>query len=50
MNFAEANEEADRYNTKYPESFKAEVVRILPENVDPITDGDNGWDVEITIL
>ena len=29
--------------------IKAEVVRILPESVDPIKEGDNGWDVELTV-
>jgi hypothetical protein len=48
MNFPEANEEADRLNRF--SSLKAEVVRILPEDIDPITDGDNGWDVEVTVL
>lgn len=47
MTFPEANEQADRLN-KYPE-FTATVVRILPEDVDPIQDGDNGWDVEVQI-
>ena len=28
----------------------AQVVRILPSNVDPVIEGDNGWDVEITVL
>lgn len=26
----------------------AQVIRILPESVDPIRPGDNGWDVKIT--
>ena len=29
---------------------KAEVVRILSRHVDPPKDGDNGWDVEVTML
>jgi hypothetical protein len=28
----------------------AEVVRILPEHVDPITEGDHGWDVKVTVI
>lgn len=48
MNFAKANEEADRLN-KYI-NLKATVVRILSEEVDPIQDGDNGWDVEVEVL
>ena len=28
----------------------AQVVRTLPAHVDPVIDGDNGWDVEITVL
>ena len=27
-----------------------EVVRILPENIDPQIKGDNGWDVEFTVI
>ena len=47
MNFPEANEQADRLN-KHDE-LTATVVRILPEDVDSIQDGDNGWDVEVQI-
>jgi hypothetical protein len=25
------------------------VVRILPEDIDPIKPDDNGWDVEVTV-
>lgn len=28
----------------------SEPVRILPAHIDPIQEGDNGWDVETTIL
>ena len=28
----------------------AELVRILPERIDPIQPDDNGWDVEVTVL
>jgi len=47
MTLAEATEYADRMNAKC--SSKAEVVRILLPHLDPIVDGDNGWDVEITV-
>lgn len=46
MKFPEANEYADKVNKSV--NLKAEVVRILPEDVDPIEDGDDGWDVEIS--
>lgn len=56
MNFSEANELADRINANnmgttgtLPEA-QATVVRILSEDVDPIKDGDNGWDVEVEVL
>ena len=26
-----------------------EIVRILPRDVDPVIDGDNGWDVKVVI-
>ena len=32
------------------EFLKTEVVRILPEHIDPIQPNDNGWDVETTVL
>lgn len=28
---------------------KAEIIRILPEDEDPIIDGDGGWDVLVTV-
>lgn len=28
----------------------AQVVRILPGHTDPILPGDDGWDVEVTVL
>lgn len=46
--FPHANEEADRINKQG--GVKAEVVRILPEDIDPIKDGDTGWCVEVTVL
>lgn len=48
LTFPAANAEADKINKQG--GSKAEVVRILPEDIDPITDGDSGWDVEVTIL
>ena len=27
-----------------------EIVRTLPENIDPPIKGDNGWDVEFTVI
>ena len=46
MTRSEANEYAkslDKHDT-----MSAQVVRILPESIDPIVSGDNGWDVQIT--
>lgn len=51
MKFDEAKATVDRYNrTNSQSSLMAKVVRILPENVDPPIEGDNGWDVEITVI
>jgi len=47
MTFPKANEYADKVNQSM--NLKATVVRILSEEVDPIQDGDNGWDVEIEV-
>ena len=33
--------------TKDPDCY-AEIVRILPANIDPVKPGDSGWDVQIT--
>lgn len=46
--FAHANEEADKINKQG--GVRAEVVRILPESIDPIKDGDTGWCVEVTVV
>ena len=46
MTYKDAIEEAIRYNKN--RHMSAVVVRILPRQVDPVIDGDNGWDVEIT--
>jgi len=48
MTKAEANKFADIMNTK--QGLRAEVVRILPSSIDPVILGDNGWDVEITVV
>ena len=48
MKREEALEEANRINNL--DGVEAEIVRILPEGVDPIKEGDNGWDVEVTVL
>jgi hypothetical protein len=45
----EAMEMAKRLNTPDAKTI-SQVVRILPEEIDPVVDGDNGWDVETTIL
>jgi hypothetical protein len=29
---------------------RAEIVRILPPHIDYIQEGDNGWDVEMTVI
>ena len=47
MTLAEATEYADRMNELSGTS--AEIVRILLPHIDPIVDGDSGWDVEITV-
>jgi len=31
-------------------NLSAEIVRILPETMDPPKPGDNGWDVRVTHL
>ena len=46
MKFPEACEYMDKVNKSV--NLKAEVIRILPEDVDSIEDGDDGWDVEIS--
>ena len=56
MTHTEAMELSDRINRNNTgtsnnlDPCKAEVVRILPDHVDPPKDGDNGWDVEVTVL
>ena len=44
-------EDAERYasKTNNMKDLTARVVRILPATIDPIQDGDSGWDVEITV-
>ena len=48
MTKQEAEDQALILNTH--KELSAEVVRILPEDIDPIVEGDNGWDVEITVM
>ena len=48
MTYKEAKAEAERYNTYT--NYTAKVVRILPRHLDPVREGDNGWDVEVTVL
>lgn len=48
MTHDEATRHADRLNQSG--GVAAKVVRILADNIDPPTDGDNGWDVEVTNL
>jgi hypothetical protein len=48
MRLPEAQNLADRITRNSPEC-KARVVRVLPEELDPPTDNDNGWDVEIEV-
>ena len=56
MTHQEAVETANRINADNTgtdgnlEPVHADVVRILSRIVDPPKDGDNGWDVEITML
>lgn len=46
MSKTEATKLANSYNKH--ETMSAQVVRILPESVDPIRPNDNGWDVKVT--
>jgi len=56
MTHTEAKELASKINANNTGSdnnldpCKAEVVRILSQIIDPPKDGDNGWDVEVTML
>lgn len=54
MTLQEAEEIRDRLNNRNMPvqltEVRAEVVRILPMTVDPVVEGDNGWDVEVTAL
>jgi hypothetical protein len=47
MTKEEATIEAEKINKMT--GTKASVVRILNAIVDPIVEGDNGWDVEVTV-
>jgi hypothetical protein len=48
MKYAEAKQHAESLNKH--DTMYAEVVRILPESIDPPKQDDNGWDVKITYL
>ena len=48
MTHQEAKTHAKTLN-KYPDMY-AEVVRILPQHIDPPQPNDNGWDVKVTRL
>ena len=48
MTYQDAKDAADRLNRD--PKVTAKVVRILPPDLDPIQEGDTGWDVEITVL
>ena len=47
MTLQEAQAQAARYNAM--PDCEALPARILPASVDPITDGDNGWDCEVRV-
>ena len=47
MTRSEAQSEAERLNKL--DNCRAQIVRILPQDIDPIQPGDNGWDVEVEI-
>ena len=46
MDINEAESLATRFNKS--DTTSARVVRILPESIDPIQPGDDGWDVAVT--
>ena len=48
MNHAAATLVADRMRS-LSTVYTADVVRILPESIDPPDDSDNGWDVEVVV-
>jgi hypothetical protein len=48
MTHAEALEKARKLNDH--DDLWAKVVRILPEEVDPQSLLDNGWDVEVEVI
>ena len=41
-------QEAKQYQTRLGDNAIVEIVRILPESIDPIIPNDNGWDCEVT--
>jgi len=51
MTYQEAKEYMTRIlENRKPPKLDARLVRILPLDLDPIQEGDTGWDVEITVL
>ena len=50
MTLNEAKEITIKTNSRYPRETDARIVRILPVDIDPPDDNDNGWDVEFTVL
>jgi hypothetical protein len=56
MRKSEAKKLADKINANPNgtdnrlESVIARVVRILPTDVDPVIEGDDGWDVEVKVI
>ena len=53
MKYYEALQMTDKLNIKLHadpiDPGHASIVRILPNDVDPPVNGDNGWDVEVTL-
>ena len=48
MTYFEAKELAAKMSDD--DNLHVEIVRILPKAIDPPMGGDNGWDVEFTVL
>ena len=41
-------QEAKQFETRLGDNAIVEIVRILPESIDPIKPNDNGWDCKVT--
>ena len=50
MNKAEALEMKEILEKAPGDPVSCRVIRILPVHIDPPSDDDNGWDLEVTIL